>query len=44
LLFAGMGTVGLAAMGVVVMFVITRGVATAVVSYLQWNLKFILQK
>lgn len=39
-----MGLFGMAVLGGMVMFVITKYVVLAVISYLQWNLKFVLQK
>ncbi|KYG68625.1 hypothetical protein AZI87_05155 [Bdellovibrio bacteriovorus] len=38
------GLLGLAILGGMVMFVITKYIVLAIISYLQWNLKFILQK
>jgi uncharacterized membrane protein len=42
--FASFGIFGLATIGVLIMYFITKGVAIAVTHYLQWNLKFILAK
>ncbi|MBC7371321.1 MAG: DUF1700 domain-containing protein [Bdellovibrionaceae bacterium] len=43
-LFMGFGTIGMAGIGVLIMYFVTKGIAMGVVSYVQWNLKFILQK
>jgi uncharacterized membrane protein len=42
--FASLGVLGLAAIGVLIMYLITKSVAIGVLSYLQWNLKFVLAK
>lgn len=39
-----MGLIGIAVLGGMVMFVITKYVLLALISYLQWNLKFVLEK
>lgn len=43
-LFMGFGTIGMAGIGVLIMYFVTKGIVMGVVSYVQWNLKFILQK
>jgi len=42
--FTSLGIFGLAGIGALIMYAITRGAAEIVISYLQWNLKFILAK
>lgn len=44
LAFGGLGTIALAGIGVLIMYFVSKGIAMATLSYLQWNLKFILQK
>ncbi|MEN0057719.1 MAG: DUF1700 domain-containing protein [Bdellovibrio sp.] len=39
-----MGLLGMAVLGGMIMFVISKYIVLALISYLQWNLKFILQK
>lgn len=41
---SSLGLFGLAALGGMVMFVITKYILLALISYLQWNLKLVLQK
>ncbi|WP_413290759.1 DUF1700 domain-containing protein [Bdellovibrio sp. HCB337] len=43
-IFTSLGILGLAVMGLIVMYSLTKFLALAVINYLQWNLKFILAK
>jgi uncharacterized membrane protein len=43
-LFGSLGFIGLTGMFGLIMYVLTRGIAKLFLSYLQWNLKFILAK
>lgn len=42
--FMGLGVLGFAAMGLMMMYIFTKYIALAVINYLQWNVKFVLAK
>lgn len=42
--FTCLGIFGLAALGLIVMYTLTKYVAMAIINYLQWNIKFVLAK
>ncbi len=42
--FAGFGFMGLGVIGAVIMLMVTKAVLMMVISYLQWNIKFVTEK
>jgi uncharacterized membrane protein len=40
----GLGLIGLSCIGVIVMFVVSKYIVLALIGYLQWNLKFVLDR
>lgn len=43
-LFTSLGILGVAGMGLMIMYIFTKYIALAVINYLQWNIKFIIAK